>query len=166
MLCVIAKLDSVSTDRLACLQKIACSGMVEKPLYGHITVAAYIGEDELYFIQSCKKLLKVIPAFTIVYEKIEVLDETSIIVATPKKSETLSSLHHVIAAKHKDVLDKWTGSENWYPHTTLYHDPHLDLQSICLRMTELFRPFTATISRIEFSRVLDNRYEIIEHMDL
>ena len=112
MLCVIAKLDSVSTNRLACLQKIACSGMVEKPLYGHITVAAYIGEDELYFIQSCKKLLKGIPAFTIVYEKIEVLDETSIIVATPKKSETLSSLHHVIAAKHKDVLDKWTGSEN------------------------------------------------------
>ncbi len=166
MLCVIAKLDSVSTDRLACLQKAACSGKVERPLYGHITVATYIGEDESHFIQSCKELLKGIPAFSIVYEKIEILDETSIIVATPKESKTLYSLHQVIAENHKNVMDKWTGSDNWYPHTTLFYDPHSDLQSIRLRMTKIFRPFTATISRIEFSRVLDDRYEIIEHMSL
>ena len=166
MLCVIAKLDSFSTDVLASLQKAACTGIAERPLYGHMTLATYIGEEESSFICSCKELLKGFPAFCIVYDKIEVLGETSIIAATPQKSDTLYSLHHLIAQQHKDVLDQWTGSDHWYPHTTLFYGPKSDLQSICQRMRECFRPFAATVNRIEFSRVLAGRYEILEHVSL
>ena len=166
MLCVIAKLDNASTDRLASLQKATCSGMGEKPVYGHITVASYTGEDEAGFIQSCKEILKGFPAFHIAYERIEVLEKTSIIAAIPNKSETLYSLHNAIAEKHKGVLDKWTGTDSWYPHTTLVYYPHSHLLRIFIKLTELFRPFTATVSRIEFSRVNDDGYEIIDHVNL
>lgn len=167
MLCVIAKLDNKAIDKLIEIQRTAFPvGAEIKPLYGHITLATYIGDDESRFVQSCKRLLTDISAFDIVYDKIEVLDETSIIVATPAKSELLISLHQRIAEKYDDTLDRWTKGDCWYPHTTLVFGPQLDLHSICNKMVDSFSSFVASVSKIEFSRVYANAYEIIDCLDL
>ena len=162
MLCVIAKLDDAATDKLLRLQNTAASVSADtKPLYGHITVATYIGDDEPGFVRTCRQLLQGFRAFDVVFDKIEVLEETSIIVAAPAKSEPLISLHQRIAERFDDSLDQWTKKDDWYPHTTLLFGPQLDLHGICHKMADSFVPFTADISRIEFSRVCGNTCEIV-----
>ena len=167
MLCVIAKLDDAATENLVLIQKTVFPGNgASKALYGHITLATYTGDSEISFIQSCKKLLERISPFCFKYEKIEVLDETSIIVATPETSDLLDFLHQSITKEYNDTLDKWTKKDFWYPHTTLLYSPQSNLHDICLKMEENFVPFIASISRIEFSRVSENAYEIIDFIDL
>ncbi len=166
MLCVIAKLDDEATKKLLRLQNDAIpSGADIKPLYGHITIAAYIGDDESCFIRSCMHLLKGFGAFEVVYNKIEVLDETSIIAAIPAKSAPLVFLHQRITEMFNESLNQWTKKDDWYPHTTLLFGPQLDLHGICRKMTDSFVPFTAYISKIEFSRVCGNTYEIVDCVD-
>ena len=167
MLSVIAKIDDTATEKLVLIQKTAIpDGGAFKALHGHITLASYTGEEEKRFIQSCRKLMESVPPFDIKYEKIEVLDETSIIVATPEKSDLLNFLHQSIAEEYNDTLDKWTKKDLWYPHTTLLYSPLSDLHGICLKMAESFVPFFASICRIEFSRVSENGYDIIDYTDL
>ena len=167
MLCVIGKLDDTATEKLALIHKTAFpDDRAVKPLHGHITLAAYTGNEEMRFIQSCRKLMENVPPFEVKYVKIEVLDETSIIVATPEKSGLLDFLHQGIAEEYNDTLDKWTKKDVWYPHTTLLYSPLSDLYSICQKMAGFFIPFSASICRIEFSRVSDNGYDIIDYIDL
>ncbi|MBQ9561872.1 MAG: 2'-5' RNA ligase family protein [Lachnospiraceae bacterium] len=167
MLCVIAKLDQKATDQLNEIKRTAYpAGADIKTIYGHITLAAYIGDDELRFVRFCKRALADVSAFYIRYHKIEVLDETSIIVAAPEMSEPLTFLHQCIAEEYEDDLDRWTKREGWYPHTTLIYGPQLDLHSICRQMTDSFSPFEAGVNRIEFSRVCENGYEIIDGLAL
>ncbi len=167
MLCVIAKLNDPATEKLIEIREAAFPADIKaKPLYGHITLATYLGDDESGFIRSCRQLLTDIADFSIVYEKAEVLDETSIIVATPAKSEMLTFLHQCITRVYNDSLDQWTKAGRWYPHTTLLFGPgRPDLHSICSKMNGFF-PFAAAVSRIEFSRVCDNHYEIIDSINL
>ncbi len=167
MLCVIAKLDQKATDQLNEIKRTAYpAGADKKPIYGHITLAAYIGDDELRFVRFCKRAMEDVSAFHIVYHKIKVLDETSIIVAAPEKSEPLVFLHQRIAEEYDDDLDRWTKGDGWYPHTTLVYGPQLDLHSICSQMASSFSPLEASVKRIEFSRVCENSYEIIDGLDL
>ena len=167
MLCVIAKLDDAATKMLAAVQKIVYGERASgKSLYGHITMATYMSDDEAGFISACKEYLNNIAAFDIIFDKIEVLDETSIIVAVPRRAKALDLLHQCIVDNFDDALDKWTKSDAWYPHTTLYYNPESDLGKICNRMTEQFVPVTAHISAIEFSRVLESGYEIVDHVNL
>ena len=58
MLCVIAKLDKRSTEKLMAIQKAAAPDTDGKPLHGHITLAAYMGEDEAGFMAFCAALLR------------------------------------------------------------------------------------------------------------
>ena len=167
MLCVIAKLDDAATKMLADVQEIAYGGQKKgRRLYGHITVATYISDDEAGFINTCKGYLEDLPAFDVIYDRIEVLDETSIIVAVPGKTEALELLYQRIADKFNDALDQWTKRGAWYPHTTLYYDPESNLGEIRDRMAERFVPVTAHIGAVEFSRVLESGYEIVDRVDL
>jgi len=165
MLCVIAKLNRNATERLASLQAFSFPGK-PTPLYGHITLATYIGDDEAQFIQFCKSFIQGIPSFPIRYHRVEVLEASSIIVASPVKSGVLESIHQRIAAEYNHSLNSWTQSEQWYPHTTLLYAPNADLHRICCKMAASFAPFSTQISRIEFSRVLESGYEIIETVEL
>ena len=109
MLCAIARLDEEATRKLISLQKTAFGDAVcLKPLYGHITIAAYTGTEEARFIRSCRESLAGFSAFTVTYSKIEVLEETSIIVATPVKTGSLKEIHQIIAKQFEDSLDEWT----------------------------------------------------------
>ena len=164
MLCVIAKLDDAATEKLKSLREIAVPG--GRPLYGHITIAVYTGDDNALFIRSCRELLRGIPPFDAAYSAIRVLEETSIIVAIPEENESLRALHRKITGRFDASLDRWTREGVWYPHTTLYYDPQADLRGIAGRMRESFRPFSARIERIEFSLVLKDGYEIVDALDL
>lgn len=167
MLCVIAKIDDAAAVKLAEIQKAAFSQ--EQPyrkVYGHVTIAAYTGDEESQFVRSVKKMLEGTAAFDITYEKIEVLDETSIIAATPAHSADLESIHRIIAERYDEGLDRWTKEGSWYPHTTLFYSPDADLYDICLKMKQAFVPFSAGVCRIEFSKVLESGYEIIDSLNL
>ena len=167
MLCVIAKLDDAATEKLEALRQAALpGGETAKRLYGHITVASYLGADELSFIRACKALLTGFPAFAVSYVKLEVLEESSVLVASPEKSGALLSLHRRIAERWPDSLDKWTATERWHPHTTLLHSPTADLQALRRKMEAAFSPFSARVGRIEFSRVTDDGYEILDRAEL
>ena len=166
MLCVIAKLNEEATEKLMSIRTAALSDAALKPLHGHITIAAYTGDRQAQFVRFCKSLLEGTSAFAVWYEKIEVLDASSIIVASPEKSGALEALHRRIAEEYNDSLNPWTQADRWYPHTTLLYDPNLDLHRICGEMSGHFTPFSAQISRIEFSRVLESGYEIIDRVEL
>ena len=157
MLCLIARLDQESTVQLDRLRSAA--GASPRPLHGHITVATYTGKDEDVFTTACRELAAGLPAFEVRYRRIEVLEETSIIVATPEAGEPLRTLHRRISDRFGDSLDRWTAGNAWTPHTTLIYDPDADIHALCRKISEQFSPFTAQISTLEFSRVLDRGYE-------
>ena len=159
MLCVIAKLDKRSTEKLTAIQKAAAPDADGKPLHGHITLAAYMGEDEAGFMAFCAALLKDVSRFAVNYTHLAVLEETSI--------GTLPALHRRIAEVYGSSLNEWTGSDEvWLPHTTLLYDPKADLPAVCRKMAADFAPFTAGIVGIEFSRVTPPGYEILGRTDL
>lgn len=167
MLCVIAKPNPEATEKLKVIQKaelFATAGL--KPLYGHITIATYTGAEEAQLVQFCKSLLAGTAPFAVRYEKVEVLEASSIIVASPEKSGTPETLHRLIAEEYGDALNRWTQADQWYPHTTLLYEPNADLHGICRKMTDSFRPFSTQISRIEFSRVLASAYDVIDSVEL
>lgn len=166
MLCVIAKLNAEATEKLMSIRTAALSDAALKPLHGHITIASYTGNHEAQFVRFCKSLLERTSAFVVRYEKIEVLDASSIIVASPENSGALEVLHRRIAEEYNDSLNPWTQADRWYPHTTLLYEPNLDLHRICGEISGHFTPFSAQISRIEFSRVLESGYEIIDCVEL
>ena len=111
MLCVIAKLDERSAERLTAIKKAAVPDAGEKPLYGHITLATYVGDDEAGFMAFCVSQLKGFSRFAVEYTRLAVLEETSIVVALPEKTGVLSALHRRIAEAYGGSLDQWTGSE-------------------------------------------------------
>ena len=166
MICVIAKLTPDATERLNILRKAVVSKELPvKPFYGHITIATYLPDDE-EFVQVCSEIIRETPSFRIRYAKLEVLSETSIIVAVPSKPDALLALHNKIAEKYGNSLDRWTCGTDWYPHTTLLYDPDADLNVLCRNMQGYFIPFETCISRIEFSRVAETGYTILKSIDL
>ncbi|QUC68395.1 2'-5' RNA ligase family protein [Aristaeella hokkaidonensis] len=167
MLCVIAKLSPDVNDKLSRLRETAMPQVrFSSPLYAHITLATYLPEDTEVFITACRKMLRDAHSFSVRYEKLEVLSETSILVAVPASSEPLSSLHNRIEMAFGEHLDRWTRGETWYPHTTLLCDPAADLNTLCNEIRKHFAPFEAHIEQIEFSRVEENGYNIVETVRL
>ena len=167
MICVIAKLPPDAVERLNILKKTAIS---ERPpvhsLYGHITIAAYLPDDDAAFRQVCSGIIRETPSFSVRYEKLEALPETSIIVAVPSKPTVLLDLHNRIAEKYSSSMDRWTCGNEWYPHTTLIYNPDADLNDLCRKMQQRFSPFEARITRIEFSKIEETGFTILESIDL
>ena len=167
MLCVIAKLDLKATQKLRKLQNVAASfGLRFSPVYGHITIATYTLDDDMKFIAGCKDLLQALGPFSVFFKKVEVLSETSIIVAMPQKNDVLISVHDRITAQYGAFLDQWTCDDTWYPHTTLVYNPRADLPRICRLMQDAFSPFVAFVKDIEFSRVTESGYSIVDKISL
>ena len=167
MLCVIAKLSPDVNDRLSKLRETAVPRVhFASPLYAHITLATYLPEDTEAFITACGTIFRETHPFSVRYEKLEVLSETSILVAVPAPSEPLISLHNRIEKDFGEHLDRWTRGETWYPHTTLLCDPGADLNTLCDEMQKHFSPFDARIEQIEFSKVEENGYTIVKSVHL
>ena len=112
MLCVIAKLDKRSTEKLTAIQKAAAPDAEGKPLHGHITLAAYMGEDEAGFMAFCAALLKDVSRFAVKYTHLAVLEETSIVAALAEKtgdvlwrqSERMDRLGRSVAAAYNAAV--------------------------------------------------------------
>lgn len=167
MICVIAKLPPDAVERLDLLRRTVVSDEQSvKPLYGHITLATCLPDNDEKFIRDCAGIVRGAPAFSVCYEKLEVLPETSIIVATPSKPDELLALHGKIAGKYGSSLDRWTCGPDWYPHTTLLYDPAADLDALCRNMQQHFVPFSARVSQVEFSKVEEAGYTILKSVDL
>ena len=143
MLYVIAKLDNASRARLSWIQSFAASfGIVPKPIYGHVVIAAISGSDAAT-ISACKDALEGQAPFTVDFQKVEVLAEKGEVVALAAAEGTLLTIREKIAAIAA-VDNRWT------PCTTLLRDNMIDLNWIRMAMSEMFHPFTATVERIEF----------------
>ena len=169
MLCVLAKLDETATQKLRGLQQTAyrlAPALRPFHLHGHVTVAVYVGEGEDGFLRFCKALSADMPAFDVAYKRLEVLQETSILVASPEKAGALEALHRHIAQVYDPALNRWTQSGYWLPHTTLAHDPDADLERLCRMLSAVFTPFSAHVSHIEFSRITAAGYKIIDSVAL
>ena len=167
MLCVIAKLSPDANDKLSMLRQEAMPQVhFSSPLHAHITLATYLPEETDTFITACREMLLGVRSLSVRYEKLEVLPETSIIVAVPTLPGTLRFLHDRIDRDFGESLDSWTHGENWYPHTTLVYNPAVDLDAICKEMQKHFVPFDTSIEQIEFSRVEENGYNIVETVRL
>ena len=166
MICVIAKLPPDAAERLDILRKsVVSKERMMKPLHGHITIATYLSDNE-EFLQGCSEIIRETSSFSVRYEKLEVLSETSIIAAIPSKSDVLLTLHNNITEKYGRSLDRWTCGANWYPHTTLIYDPVADLNDLCRNMRLHFSPFETCVSRIEFSKVDETGYTSLKSIDL
>ena len=167
MLCVIARIDRSARARLSWIQSFAVSfGLVPKPIYGHITLAAFEGGDEEKLIVKCKAALEGQEAFCVAFDTVEVLRATSVIVAVAARQGALDAVQERIAAVAPEHLDQWTRRENWLPHTTLLHDNMMDLNWIRSAMAQMFQPFEAKVDRIEFARVTDRGFEIVDSLEL
>ena len=82
MLCVIAKCSPEADEKLNALRaSVFPRDCFVSPLNAHITVAAYLPEDDRAFMESCEKLISGTRPFSVQYRKLEVFPETSVIVA-------------------------------------------------------------------------------------
>ena len=161
MLCVIAKLPDEASERLRMLRDpILPPERTGAPLYGHITIATYLPQDDSRFAKDCAETIRGYGPFAVRYEKLRVLSRTSIIAALPSMTDQLASLHNRIAGRYGVSLDQWTAGRDWQPHTTLLYDPAADLHALCRKMQQGFVPFETRISHIELSEVRDNGYTI------
>ena len=166
MLCVLAMLSADAERKLERLREKSLPGIrFSSPLHAHITLATWLPEDAGTFMDGCEEILRNTRSFTVRYERIEVLSETSIIVATPSVPDELVSIHNRIVKKYGDSLDRWTSAE-WYPHSTLLYNPSTDLDAVCAEMRKHFVPFEARIDAIEFSRVEEKGYTILKRIIL
>ena len=145
MLCAIARLPEEARIRLRAVQAAAGRlGYAPPPLYGHITLAVCDRGDEAAFAKGCRELLTGFGVIDVEYEKVEILTQTAIIVATPSKSGGLLSAHDVLAERFGDSLDAWTRDALWRPHTTLFHHPTAPLESVCRAMAARYRSATGS----------------------
>ncbi len=167
MLFVLGLIDGASNSRLANIRKSVEEFDTQNlPLYAHITFATYVGDDDAAFVASCKELLREYKSFSVRFERIAQLPDTSILAAFPSKGKELTAIHKRIVAAWKEFLTPWTQEEVWQPHTTLMNDAEIDLNSALYTMQSAFTPFDAKISRIEFSRTHENGFEIIDAVEL
>lgn len=135
-------------------------------LHGHITLVSYVGQNEASFVAQCKAALKEWKVFPVTYNGVELLPPTPSIVASPELSQELVSIHDVLLSVAPSEMDSWSSKELWHPHTTLFYHTEADLQAIAEQMRKSFVPFTAEVVRLEFSRVTDSGYEIIDSITL
>ena len=167
MLCVIAKIDNAARERLNELCKVVEEfDLPVRYLYGHITLVSYIGQNEADFVEQCKAALMNWKTFPVAYNCVELLPPTPSIVASPELSQELVAIHDLLLSVAPSEMDSWSAKEVWHPHTTLFYHTEADLPAIAERMRNIFAPFTAEIVRIEFSRVTDGGYEIIDSITL
>lgn len=152
MISVIAKIDKSARARLSWIQSFAASfGIVPKPIYGHITLAALDGDRDAT-IAACKAALAGQGAFTVNYQRVEVLRQQRTIAALAAREGALEALREKLAPRE----------ENWVPHTVLLRDELMDLNWVRSAMNQMFEPFTARVERIEFM----DGCEIVDGMDL
>lgn len=167
MLCAIAKIDSGSRDRLVELAKLTQAfGIPPRNVHGHITLATYTGDDEDGFMSSCKAVLSGYEKFSVCYDKIEVWNPSTIIVAVPRKEGAIAAVQKEISRGWAADLDKWTQEDVWQPHTTLVVNPQADFNAIAEAMQGIFEPFSARVNEIEFSRVYEDGYEVVDCVEL
>lgn len=166
MLCVIAKLDEASTAKLQKLQDTAVElGAAPRPVHGHITLVTYVGDDEAEYMAHCRRALRSFRGFPVNYRDVQLWPGADMISAIPEKAGKLQKLHEALAEGRRDVLSEWSQEENWEPHTTLVYGPKLALTEICAGVREQFEPFTAQVTGIEFSRVTEDRYQILDTVE-
>ena len=164
MLCVLARIDVQAREKLYLLQKEAeKQGIPLRHLHGHITLAVYTGADETYFIESCKAILKRFSPFTVRYRHLTILREPSTISACPFREGALDEMQRQIVTEWAQELHQWSQRDIWLPHTTLVQDMQADLDRALQAMQNIFVPFDAKISCVEFSAVRPNGYEIVDH---
>lgn len=167
MLCAIAKIDPASSERLVTLAKLTEGfGIPPRNVHGHITLATYTGDDEERFISSCKTVLSGYGKFSVCYDKIEVWSPSTIIVAVPRKEGEIAAIQREISRGWAADLDKWTQGDVWQPHTTLVVNPQADFNAVAEAMQGVFEPFAAQVDKIEFSRVYEDGYEIVDFIEL
>ena len=148
MITVIAKLDKSSRARLSWIQSFAASfGIVPRPIYGHIAIANIPAED----IASVKSALAGRKAFCVDFTEVAVLREEKIIAALAVREGALEDIHA-----------EFCPGADWMPHTELLRDNLMDLNWVRTAMAGMFKPFSATISRIEF---MDGG-EVVDGIDL
>lgn len=167
MLCVIARIDEKARERLAALQDVAVElGVPPRPLYGHITLVTYVGDREPEFIAHAKAALREQRQFTAHYDRIGVLETAQVVAAMPKKEGELEKVQSLIAVDCTACVDAWTRPSLWIPHTTLAHRPPVAIDVLADAMSREFEPFSTRVDRIEFSRVLEDGYAIVDAVDL
>ena len=136
MITVIAKLDKSSRARLSWIQSFAASfGIVPRPIYGHIAIGSIPAED----MESVKSALAGRKAFSVDFTEVAVLREEKIIAALAVRGGALEDVHEELCP-----------GTDWMPNTELLRDNLMDLNWVRTAMAGMFKPFTATISRIEF----------------
>ena len=149
MIYVIAKLDKSARARLSWIQSFAASfGIVPKPIYGHITLAALESADG---IAACKAALADQEAFTVDFGSVEVMRAEKTIAAMAAREGALEEVHEKLAP-----------GVDWVPHTALLQDNMMDLNWVKTAMSGMFQPFTARVERIEFTENGD----IVDGIDL
>lgn len=167
MVCAIAIIDANSRARLAELAGLSERfGIPKRNVHGHITLATYIAGNEREFVLSCKESLSVHKRFSVRYDSIEIWSPPAFIVAVPRKENDIAVIQKKISDHWSQDLNEWTQNDVWRPHTTLVTNPQADFHSILEAMRERFEPFVAEVDRIEFSRVYENAYEIIDSVKL
>ena len=151
MIYAIARIDKSSRARLSWIQSFAASfGIVPKPIYGHITLCPMEEAD----LESRKAALTGVAPITVDVEKVDVLENAPAVAA-------------MLAESKLTDLRKALGTEDsWVPHVELFRDSLVNPSWVCMAMTEMFQPFTATVDRIEFVRDTGRGFEVLDAVDL
>ena len=136
MIDVILKLENSARARLSWIQSFAASfGIVPKPIYGHICLCSVEPEN----IESCKSAVTGLAAFSVDFEKIDILPDAPVVAALAAREGALEEIH-----------TRLCGDADWTPCVELLKDPMVNMGWVRTAMREMFKPFTAKVVRVEF----------------
>ena len=152
MIYAIARIDKSSRARLSWIQSFAASfGIVPKPIYGHIPLCSLEESD----LTASKSALDGTSAFPVDFATIDVLPNSPAVAALAAQNENL------------DTIRRKLGQEGgWTPHIELLRDSLVNPDWVRMAMAEMFKPFTATVDRIEFVQAAGRSFEVLDAIDL
>ena len=150
MIYAIAKIDKSSRARLSWIQSFAASfGIVPQPIYGHIPLCPVEGAD----LEAHKAALAGTAPITVDITTVGALGQA--VAALAAEGSGLDDLRRKLGAE-----------EPWTPHIELLRDPLVNPSWVLMAMSEMFKPFTATVDRIEFVRNTGRGFEVLDAVDL
>lgn len=167
-ICVLLRLDEKSRERVnqfyAQLEEM---GFPPAEIHGHITLAHFHGIHPDELILWTREFLEDKSSFTVEFNELGQLGQCLVFLAadSPEIQNWFDEFH-----ERFDVLsDPFTSREGgmYTAHTSLScrTDIRVDEKEL-ERLRCDFKPFSARVTQVEISEILDDNYRILEHFDL
>lgn len=135
--------------------------------YPHVNVGRFLQAEKQVVIKAMKKVSKVVNAFDIDINNVEMLTEF-LMVLTIKENEKLNLVHQKLHKLIPYSSDEWTSPEKgkYLPHISIYYNPGEDISETHKYYLNKFVPFLGKVVAIELSEYDGQSFRVSHRFSL